>query len=117
MRRLLFVCLVLLLAAPVFAGTVSREDALFAGERWLTARGETATLTDADCRPLTDSERDDALLGFHLPLQPRGFLIISARHELPAIKAYSFYTNFNPADADGASALLLESLAATESTE
>ena len=107
MRRLQILCFVLTLAVPVLAGTVSREEARLVGERWLATRGEEAALIGGDCRPLTDPERDDALLGFHLPLQPRGFLIVSARRELPALKAFSFDTNFDPADADGASALLI----------
>ncbi len=114
MRRTVILCLILTIALPAFAGSVSREEAILVGERWLAARGEMAAASDGDCRPLTDSERDGALLGFHIPLQPRGFMIISARRELPALKAYSFDTDFNPTDPDGASALLMESLAATE---
>ncbi len=114
MRRMLVLCLLLTIAVPTFAATVSREDARQAGELWLAARGGTAMSIDGAARSLNDSQRDGALLGYHLPLQPRGFLIISARRELPAVKAFSLDTDFDPTETDGASALLMESLAATE---
>jgi hypothetical protein len=116
MRRTLFLCLVLILAIPAGAGaeTVSRDDARQAGENWLASRGETALAIDGAARSLFDPERENVLLGYHLPLQPQGFMIISARRELPAVKAFSYDTNFDPTETDGASALLMESMAATE---
>jgi len=114
MRRLLSLfALTILLSSTALADSVSREDALQAGENWLAARADRGEIRIMDCTPVLDSTRG-ALLGYHLPLSPAGHVLVSSRLELPPVKSFSFETDFDPADEGGYSALLMESLAATE---
>ena len=114
MRRLsyLFV-LIFLFSSTALAETVSREDALSAGENWLAERADRGATRILDCRAVTDATRG-TLLGWHLPLSPRGHVMMSVRRELPPVKSFSFETDFDATDGDGYCALLIESLAATD---
>ena len=111
MRRLLSLSvLMILLGSTALAAPVSREEALQVGENWLSARADGAQARILSAIPVLDGSRG-VLLGYHLPLEPAGHVLVSNRRELPPVKSFSFDTNFDPSDPDGYSALLMESLA------
>jgi len=99
------------------AETVGLDEARLAGERFLAHRlsrgldpGWTAGARVAEMTPL---ERDGRPIGYLLSVEPQGHMIVSALRELPAVKAFSSRTNFDPAQADGYPALVQEVMDAT----
>ena len=104
--RVLVALLLLAVAGGAFAQAVNREDARQVAETWLgarQARGAAPTARILDCQPFTAEGR---LLAYRLPLEPAGVIVVSARRALPPIKAFSFETDFDPADDGGVADLL-----------
>jgi hypothetical protein len=117
-RRLLLALLTLAtLAGPALAASatpIGHAEALRAGEVWLSDRQERDPAA-AGARIVASLPwaHQGRLLGWRLSLAPQGHILVSAARELPPIKAFSFTTDLEPADADGYAALLRETLALT----
>lgn len=113
---LLALCLLVAAGAGLAAELtpIGHAEALRAGQVWLAARqgrGEAKDVRILGCLPWADGGR---LLGWRLPLAPRGHLLISAARELPPIKSFSFETDLDPAETGGCAALLRETLGITQ---
>ena len=117
-RRLLPIAIVSLCliaaAGAAVAQSVARAEALRVAEAWVaseTARagwGRAGTARVLDCREIV---RDGRLLGWWAPVAPRGHVIVPAVRALPAVKAFSAETDFDPAAGGGYTALIEDALA------
>jgi len=91
---------VLLCALSVLAERVAPDDALLAGRRFLDLRiardGGWGDRASAHVLGAETLERGGRLLGYWLPVEPRGHIIVSSLRALPAIKAWRSDSDFEP---------------------
>ncbi|MCP4548537.1 MAG: hypothetical protein GY835_18935 [bacterium] len=96
------------------AGLVGIDQAQSVGLNFIHERIERGdadrAVTAGRCSPLYS---DGHLIGYHLPLRPRGHLILSPLTEMPPIKAYSFECDFDPDLEVGYTALIRDVLRTT----
>ncbi|MCP4548536.1 MAG: hypothetical protein GY835_18930, partial [bacterium] len=104
----------LLIGLQAGAEVVGLDDARQVADNFLRhtlaeegAWGERATAEIADCHEIV---RDGQLLGYWAPIEPRGFIVVSLLRELPAIKAWSTETDFDPMAEDGLCDLLMDTM-------
>ncbi len=119
MRRTLSILMSLYLlsmALPALGEVATQAEARRVGERWLERRlsvgedwGQPGAARITGCRELRRSGR---LLGYLLPVEPRGHIVVSPLKELPAVKAFSARTDFDPAE-PGYADLIQDALEAT----
>ncbi|MCP4545607.1 MAG: hypothetical protein GY835_03945, partial [bacterium] len=120
MRQSLVTILMLLifLATPqAGAEMMSIEEAGIAASNFMIQElkhdetwGDRAASEIAGCNEII---RDGRMLGYWVPIEPRGFIVVSLLRELPAIKAWSTETDFDPTAEEGLSALLMDTMGAT----
>ncbi|MCP4545609.1 MAG: hypothetical protein GY835_03955, partial [bacterium] len=109
--------LLLLPSLQVGAEVMSIEEAGIAASNFMIQElkhdetwGDRAASEIAGCNEII---RDGRMLGYWVPIEPRGFIVVSLLRELPAIKAWSTETDFDPTAEEGLSALLMDTMGAT----
>jgi hypothetical protein len=108
--RITAALLLILLSLPALAERVTMEEAWQVGENFLAdqiALGrDWSDAVDArvlDCREV---HYEGQLVAYWLPVTPVGNIIVSVLKELPAVKAWSADSNFDPDAKDGFTLLL-----------
>ena len=93
---------IFVLSCPLLslAELVDPDEALLAGRNFLEDRiqrdGGWGNRAQARALGIERLERDGRLLGYWIPVAPMGHMIISPLREMPAIKAFSSETDFDP---------------------
>ncbi len=95
-------------------GLVTAEEAARIARAWtlVIARntghwGGSPVPTLGSAHPLRDGER---VVGFFFPVHPAGYVVVSARRELPPVKAYSSTSDLDPEAGGGIAAFLRQRL-------
>jgi enediyne biosynthesis protein E4 len=109
--KVLLAIVVLFSTAVLEAEVVSRDEATRVGQSFLEHRlqleGAWNGRTQATLGETTELERGGRVLGYWIPIEPQGHIIVSSLRELPAIKAFSDTNDFDP-DALGYPELILD---------
>ncbi|MCP4546665.1 MAG: hypothetical protein GY835_09410, partial [bacterium] len=113
----IFMLLLILPSLQVGAEVMSIEEAGIAASNFMIQElkhdetwGDRATAEIADCREIV---REGRLLGYWTPIEPRGFIIVSLLKELPAIKAWSTESNFDPTSSEGLCDIIMDRMSNT----
>ena len=98
MRRcLLSICLILICAGPLGAEPVDRDDARTVARAHLERRG----VADRRLADPVDLVSDGRILARIFPLDPAGYVVVSAETDLPPVIAYSFEADYPGDDGTG----------------
>ncbi len=96
------------------AQMVTIDEAHNVAENWVALRihqtghwGEHESATVVDIRELA---RDTRLLGYFCQVEPIGFVVVSLRHHLPAVKAFSADSDLDPQAEAGMAALIKDGM-------
>jgi hypothetical protein len=100
----------LMMASPVKAQFATREEAKRIAEKWIQITideyGDWNGSSSAGVGNILDFTSNNRLLGYFCRVNPSGYIIVSNRKELAAVKAYSSNSALDPEDQGGLTALL-----------
>lgn len=105
MKRFALLSLLALILGLLAAAEVAPSRALQMAERQLM-RLNAGDRSPADCNLVQDAGKT---LAYVYPLEPKGFIVISGRDELPPLLAYSLDSNYLDSETDNPLLRLLES--------
>ena len=101
----------LLTAAPAAAQRVTPDQAARVAHNWVTLQiarhGAWGGSLAADVQAVQELRRGKRLVGYFVPVRPQGYVIVSLRRELEAVKAYSDTDTLDP-KSDGGMADLIK---------
>ena len=117
-KILIYWCVITLTAALLsslaMAQMVTKQEAQSVAENWIDfvakRQGNWHGSQSAFIEDIFRFEIDDRLLGYFCDIHPSGFIVISPRKELGAVKAYSTASNLDPYTDDGMASLIRQKL-------
>jgi hypothetical protein len=115
--RVLFPLLFWINVSNITAQVATKEEANQIAEKWIQYTidyfGNWNDSSSAHIESITDFTFNKRVVGYFCKINPSGYIVVSYRKELAAVKAFSDNCNINPEDMDGMSGLLKSSLFAT----
>jgi len=101
-------------AVPVQAKSVTQDEALTVAKNWVTLviqkEGKWGSSETAQVKEIREFKRGQRVIGYFCSVYPRGFIVISLRKELGAVKAYSETSNLDPEFEEGMAGLIKEGM-------